>query len=256
MLENTTFLLAQANIALNLNKYSLAEKKYAEILIREPFNPSAYWGIATSLAQQDKTAEAIKYLEEALSKQLETEQIFDQLCHIYLTNYSSRHLEINELWLKRFPNSFRAHLLMSKLLVKYYRPNYSKPVKEQILLHANTALKLNPSNEQNIENMGSIYAYVFNNYKAAVENYLIALKIQPNAAYLHNNLGNIYLRYEKFKLAENQFIETLRIDPSLKAAENNLKLVKANYYRKIKRYIVWALQIGTILALFAITIFR
>ena len=54
-----------ANLAASIGDYATAEKAYREALGREPGSGRAYFGIASTLEQQGKTAEASEFRAKA-----------------------------------------------------------------------------------------------------------------------------------------------------------------------------------------------
>ena len=57
---------------------------------------------------------------------------------------------------------------------------------------------------------------------AAIEHYKFATKLAPENAKAHNNLGVAYLQSGRKDLAETEFKEALRLNPSYHEAQENL----------------------------------
>jgi len=62
-------------------------------------------------------------------------------------------------------------------------------------------------------------------YVNALDAFVYALKLSPNASSTHNNLGNLYVAQHKLDLAEREFAAVLRLDPANRDAHYNLGLV-------------------------------
>jgi Flp pilus assembly protein TadD len=65
----------------------------------------------------------------------------------------------------------------------------------------------------------------------AINEYITALKINPNHADVHNNLGNIYLKQGRINEAINEYVTVLKLKPDSAEAHNNLGADYANIGR-------------------------
>jgi tetratricopeptide (TPR) repeat protein len=59
-------------------------------------------------------------------------------------------------------------------------------------------------------------------YADALEAFQHALRLAPNSAETHNNLGNVYVAQKKIELAEKEFRTVLRLEPQNRDANYNL----------------------------------
>ena len=71
-----------------------------------------------------------------------------------------------------------------------------------------------------------------NNLEEAHNLYNQVLKIDPNYAYAHNNLGNIFQKLGDLQNAKDSFEKAIEIDPNYAAANNNL----GNTYKELGEY--------------------
>ena len=75
--------------------------------------------------------------------------------------------------------------------------------------------------------------YVFKGeYIEAIEYYREAIRIDPDLAAAHSNLGNLLHGLKRYDEAEREYRETIRIDPDHAAAHYNL----GNLLKSLKRY--------------------
>ncbi len=87
------------------------------------------------------------------------------------------------------------------------------------------AIKLNPKHAYAHYNLG-IALYNDGKNKEAISHYKTAIKLNPNFANAHYNLGIVLDQNGKLKEAIHHFRETVRIRPNLVAARDYLKLAK------------------------------
>jgi len=59
-------------------------------------------------------------------------------------------------------------------------------------------------------------------FEAAKKKYEEAIRINPNLAEAHNNLGNAFVKLGEYDKAEKEYKEAIRINPNLAEAYNNL----------------------------------
>jgi len=73
---------------------------------------------------------------------------------------------------------------------------------------------------------GVLYV-VLGDWDKAVESYKKAVAVDNDIAAAHVNMGLIYMHMEKYKLAEREFEEVLRIVPNHQRAKKNLQIAKS-----------------------------
>ena len=77
-------------------------------------------------------------------------------------------------------------------------------------------------------------AYIKKGMYAKAEKILeVAVKIDPNDKYAHNNLGFVYAQQGKLKDAKVHFAEALKLDPAYKNAEKNLLWIEKQINKKL-----------------------
>lgn len=78
-----------------------------------------------------------------------------------------------------------------------------------------------------------------NNFKAAIENYKKAVKIDPNFAFAYDNMGISYRKLEQYDEAINAYEKSLKIDPKGLMPLQNIAVAyshKKEYKKAIKSY--------------------
>jgi tetratricopeptide (TPR) repeat protein len=93
---------------------------------------------------------------------------------------------------------------------------------DEALEHYHLALQKEPRKPENIYNSIALVLGAVGRYEEAIENYAEALRINPDFADAHINLGVILARQGKKADAIYHYSEALRIDPNLDKAHFNL----------------------------------
>ncbi|MDL1944788.1 tetratricopeptide repeat protein [Chloroflexi bacterium CFX2] len=89
---------------------------------------------------------------------------------------------------------------------------------------------------------GFVYAIEAKNYSEALHCFSEAIRLQPDFAEAHNNLGNVLSELDHYAEAEEAYRQAIAKDPNYAAAYNNLTiLIKNNEQRKRR-----ALAIGKV----------
>jgi len=107
-----------------------------------------------------------------------------------------------------------------KLAIVYSQLNMPEKAVEQYL----TAIRLQPDFLEAHDNLGNIYQ-TLNMPDKAVEQYLIAIKQSPGYPEPHFNLGVLYYRMGQMENARTEFIAGLKIKPDDQRAQQLLKAV-------------------------------
>jgi tetratricopeptide (TPR) repeat protein len=76
------------------------------------------------------------------------------------------------------------------------------------------ALQLKPKSGQEWNNLGAT-EYVSGNSRAALADYLRAVKLDKKRAVFHSNLGTAYFELKDYESARQQFEKALQLDPSV-----------------------------------------
>ena len=92
-------------------------------------------------------------------------------------------------------------------------------------------IKINPNDAEAHNNLGNLLQNL-KRYEEAEKEYREAIRINPNDADAHNNLGNLLKDLKRYEEAEKEYREAIRINPNLAEAHNNL----GNLLKDLKRY--------------------
>jgi tetratricopeptide (TPR) repeat protein len=84
-----------------------------------------------------------------------------------------------------------------------------------------SVLKVSPDNARAHDNLGNVLQ-LQGRLDEAVAHYNKALQADANSAAIHNNLGNVLLQQEKLDKAISHFSEALRLNPNYADAHNNM----------------------------------
>lgn len=94
----------------------------------------------------------------------------------------------------------------------------------EAMVDSNTALDLNPKNEQAYINHGVINAR-FGNYEEAISDFKEALRLDPNCAGTYSNIGYVKYELKNYKLALYYLNKAIALKPELVAAYANRAMV-------------------------------
>ena len=129
--------------------------------------------------------------------------------------------------LKLTPNEDYYMLFLGRALLERARQAQAAAQREAFFKRAEDVLKqaqaTNPLNTDHTANLARFYGTMAGYLSdpaerrialnKAVENYLIATKLSPNAAHLHNELGSVYAQLGEYDKARAQFQRSLELDP-------------------------------------------
>jgi tetratricopeptide (TPR) repeat protein len=90
-----------------------------------------------------------------------------------------------------------------------------------VALGDSEALRINPEDADAHNNLGNLLKEL-KRYDEAEKEYKEAFRINPDYALAHNNLGNLFKELKRYDKAENEYEEALRINPDLAEGHNNL----------------------------------
>lgn len=98
----------------------------------------------------------------------------------------------------------------------YNQGQFNKAIQEYL-----TALRLNPDHAKAHHNLGVAY-YNQGQFNEAIQEYLIALRLNPYDTVAHNNLGNVYYSQGHLNKAIQEYITALKLNPDYVEAHYNL----------------------------------
>ncbi|CAO6130037.1 Spy Predicted O-linked N-acetylglucosamine transferase, SPINDLY family [Candidatus Pelagibacterales bacterium] len=230
--NNTDFLNILGVIFLETEKYLEAEKIFKSILDFKPNSFEAYYNLG--------------FLNQKLLN-------FNKALHYYLqaniinkNNYS----------------------LLNKIALIYFK---IEDVNLSIKFY-NQSLKVNNVNVEAYNNLGRIYLDYFGDINLAIHNFSSAIKILPQADYLHRNLGRAYkiagvfdkakislntsivlnpkyseaywdlgdvhAQLHEYRDAKENLFQALKLDQKFNKNKNNYKILRAigSYYMRVRDY--------------------
>jgi tetratricopeptide (TPR) repeat protein len=115
-------------------------------------------------------------------------------------------------------DEFKAEKEFLKGLEQYERENYRASID-----YFNQALRLDVNHRKAHELLGEAY-FKMGDYNAAIENYQMASQKDPENAELRNSMGVAAAYLKQYRAAAAYFYEALRIDPNHKGAQTNLRI--------------------------------
>lgn len=132
----------------------------------------------------------------------------------------------------RYDEAEKAWLIATKM-----KPNFTVAWNNLIILNDNNgnhsnAVKLAEEALEHLQDEPSIHFNMANalgklgEFQKSESHFLKALKLNPNNAHYHVNLGVLYHRWKKYRKAEESYKKALKINPGLKSAKENYGLLK------------------------------
>ncbi len=109
---------------------------------------------------------------------------------------------------------------------------------EEAEAHLAEAVRLNPDNAQAHNNLGKVLSRL-GKHGAAEAHYTAAVRLNPDFAEAHNNLGLALQTRGSYQAAEGHFSEALRLDPGFAKAHYNLGIslvVRARYETAVAHF--------------------
>jgi tetratricopeptide (TPR) repeat protein len=114
----------------------------------------------------------------------------------------------------------------NKATAYYYAKNYKKAEEE-----LREAIRINPNYAEAHNNLGILLTEL-KRYDEAEEEYRKAIKINPKLAEAHNNLGFLLAELKRYEEAEKEYRKAIKINPKPADAHYNLGILLA----ELKRY--------------------
>jgi predicted O-linked N-acetylglucosamine transferase (SPINDLY family) len=230
--NNTDFLNILGIIFLETEKYLEAEKVFENILNFNPNSFEAYYNLGILNQKLLNLNKALQYYLKA--------NIINKKNYLLLNKIALIYLKIENI----------------DLSIKFY----------------NESLKLNSVNVEAYNNLGRIYLDYFGDINLALHNFSSAIKIAPQADYLHRNLGlaykiagdfdkakislnisivlnpkyseaywdlgDVHAQLHEYADAEKNLFQALELDQKFNKNKNDYKILRAigSYYMRVRDY--------------------
>lgn len=197
--------LAYAHLQLGDVKNSLRFYGKALSIYR---SPTILYKVGVIYLSEKKDKEALKYLNEALSKNPNLVSIYPMLMDIYRRLGMKEELERLTRLYERAAIESGGEQHFKEGLKAYMSGNYELAIKE-----FKRSIEINPSNPVPYSNIGYIY-YDIGDLAKAYEYHSKAIDIDPNHANSHYGLALVYKAWKDYDRARYHWKEYLRIEPS------------------------------------------
>jgi putative PEP-CTERM system TPR-repeat lipoprotein len=236
--KTNTYWNALGQAYLQLKQYRHASEHYQAWLTQQPNNRTAIIGNLMLMDQSGKYTEALTLTKKYLQKQPEDSEIQVLNTHFLIKTgdfktankrYQQLSAQMQALpfskgllgQLQMNDNDFSAAL--ANILIAYnntpsthnvqliYRCYYELGQIEESYQFLATHVKNNPKDFESLMQLASVQIY--EDQDAALKNYELALKIEPDNVYALNNLAYLYLQKNRLDDAEQKAFRALELQP-------------------------------------------
>lgn len=208
--------LAYAQLHTNSSRLEQLQRLAATV----PQSWNAHYLLASELARNGQTTEAIAELERAAALSPHQARVHKDLADAYRNEGLPEQARAQYLQAIQWnPRDDAATEELCKILLELKRYRDAEPHLRQLLARFPQASELRNA-------LGSALAGLGKN-QDAVAQFREAIRLDPRATDAHNNLGLMSLRLGKPAAAAESFQEALRLDPNFAEAHHNLAVVYA-----------------------------
>jgi tetratricopeptide (TPR) repeat protein len=199
-----------------------AESVYLELKKREPKNATARLKLARLYDRGEKTAKALKELEEAERVRPDSEPVLESLVNLFLEQGKLEEAgALCQNRIKEDPKAPLPHNLLGKVLaVQKKFPQALKSFEE--------AIRLDPFRPEPQNNLAGIYL-AQGKFEEAVKRFQTAIKNNPEEVAAYLTLARLHMEANQIEEAKQVYTRTLTQFPDNWPAANNLACLKAEY---------------------------
>lgn len=191
----------------NDNQVNLASQEFQRALEMDPDNIKYVYALSSSLAQEDKTEEAIKVLEHFVTSHPNEYIAYNQMGKIYLS--TEDYPRAKQAFARGIPINTLSNFASSLKKMNMYEDSENA---------YKLAVTLSPNDSEVLFNLGNLYNTVNELNKAEVI-YRRALEAKPDFPEAHYNLGLVYSKMDDRKNAVKHLEKFLELSPSNQKAE-------------------------------------
>ncbi|RMF94771.1 MAG: tetratricopeptide repeat protein [Candidatus Schekmanbacteria bacterium] len=196
------------NNLIDSKQYDAAEKGLKEIIKEDPENPRFLSTLAEMYKTLDRIKEAIPLYEKAAKFDPKNGRYYFLIGNLYnRIGKPSKAIEFYKKTVQLNPRHFLAHYNLGRFYT--LQGDYEKAI-----LEYETALKLRPDHSYSYNNLAYIYMEKLNDKKKGLEYLKKAVKASPNIAFIRKNYASALIDLGKYKEAEKEMKEALRLEPN------------------------------------------
>ncbi|MFO8020180.1 MAG: tetratricopeptide repeat protein [Promethearchaeia archaeon] len=212
-------------------KYKKAKKIFNYLVDFQPENSAHHKNLGLSYDRLGKSEDAIKAYRRALEKDPKNYIVSINLANIYYKNGKlDRAFDQYASLLKQKAND---NVILNNLIIlghKFVEKRREKKVNKICKMVGNS----NSKNPMLWIDLGKLYQKL-EKYKVAINSYERALTFNPNHKLSLNSLGHTYFLQQEYDKAIRYFLKSLYIDSNSRLPINNLLKIASEYY-KSKQY--------------------
>lgn len=221
--NNLVLKTLQARILIGLGQYDQAEELFNEVLLVEPYNFEAQFGLAELNIVRGRTLQAQMWYEKAMNLRPKNRRAILSLALVYeASEQIEKAEELVKLALHHYPSSYMVQYLAGR---HYFNRNEL----DRAEIHAKKALALKKSFPEAMLLLGMIFLHQ-GNYGEVIETVGELLKTDQNNYLLWYTIGVAYENTNQISQCINAYSKVFRIRPDDEIARISLENVLLNRF--------------------------
>jgi len=213
--NNMKSTLYQALLAANNNQLSTAKHLAEQVILNDPVNSDAFSLLGKISLQEGDSQASIQYFKKATHINPKSEHhIINYGIALHKNSMPEKAALIFSKFLRKHPNNLQVHIELATI-------NLNLGKFKKAIINLKVAEKVFPTSPDVQSILGIALQYI-EEFEAAENAYRKAISLGAINADTHSNLGSIYLRQNKLKIALLEFKKAIKINPNHSRSYRNI----------------------------------